>query len=238
MEPLEKMKTLRLNGMYQMWQSLTETHRHLELDLQEGLKLLLQAEEENRQTRRLERLRKAAGFRYQASLEEIDFTTERNLDKSTILSLGDGQFIEQGRPVLITGATGTGKSFIASALGHQACSLGYKTLYFNMQKLMEKIKIARAEGTFMKLIKKISKHRLLILDDFGMQSLSKQESLDLLEIIEDRHGVNSTIVSSQLPVDKWYDIIDENTVADAIMDRLVHGSYRIELKGKSLREKM
>ena len=124
METLEKMKTLRLNGMYQMWQSLTETHRHLELDLQEGLKLLLQAEEENRQTKRLERLRKAAGFRYQASLEEIDFTTERNLNKSTILSLGNGQFIKQGQCVLITGATGTGKSFIASALGHQACILG------------------------------------------------------------------------------------------------------------------
>lgn len=238
MEPLEHMKTLRLHGMSQMWQSLTETRRHLELDLQEGLKLLLQAEEEKRQTRRLERLQKSAGFRYQASLEEIDFSGDRQLDKSTILTLGNGQFIEQGDCVLITGATGTGKSFIATALGQKACSLGYKTLYFNMQKLMEKIRIARAEGTFMKFISQISKHALLILDDFGLQTLSNQESLDLLEIIEDRHGMKSTIVSSQLPVDKWYDIIGENTVADAIMDRLVHGSYRIELKGKSLREKM
>jgi DNA replication protein DnaC len=238
MQALEKMKDLRLSGMYQMWHSLTQSHRHLELDLQEGLELLLQAEEENRQAKRLERLRKAAGFRYQASLEEIDFGSNRGLDKSTILSLGDGQFIEKGACILITGATGTGKSFIASALGHQACSLGYKTLYFNMQKLMEKLKIARAEGTYMKLTSKISKHALLILDDFGLQKLNHQQRLDLLEIIEDRHGVKSTIISSQLPVEKWYDIIGDSTVADAIMDRLVHGSKRIELKGKSLREKM
>lgn len=238
MEIQEKMNSMRLRGMATSWESLVENRQHLDLDLEEGLGILLQAEEEDRQYRRLERLKKAAGFLYQAAIEELNFDKKRGMDKQKILKLSDCHFIKKGESVLITGPTGAGKSHLASALGHQACSMGYKTYYFNMQKFLSQLKVSRADGSILKLHKKIGKQHLLILDDFGLQPLNERERLDLLDIIEDRHGRKSTIISSQLPVNKWYDIIGENTVADAIMDRISHHSHRIELKGESLRKNM
>lgn len=161
----------------------------------------------------------------------------RGLDQTLMSSLTGGDYLAKGEPVLITGATGCGKSFIASALGHQACAQGYKVAYFNSQKLMQKTKIARLEGTIYKFFDKMVKTDLLILDDFGLTPLEKQQGVDLLELIEDRHGKKSIIIASQLPVASWFDIIGEATIADAILDRLVHTSYRIELKGESLRKK-
>jgi DNA replication protein DnaC len=137
----------------------------------------------------------------------------------------------------ITGSTGCGKSFLASALGHQACAQGHKVAYYNVQKLLLKTKISRIEGTILKFFEFISKTDLLILDDFGLTHLEQQQQLDLMEMIEDRHGTSSTIIASQLPVSSWYDVIGEETIADAILDRLVHTSYRVELKGESLRKK-
>ena len=231
-----QMGSLRLHGMLANWQAMQETRRHHELTLSEGLEMLLQAENQDRDNRRFERLKKAARFRYQASIEEISFDTVRGLDKDLITSMASCEFISKGDGVIITGATGCGKSFIASALGHQACNHGYKVLYFNLQKLLLKTKMARIEGTIYKLMENIAKTSLLILDDFGLMHLEGQQQLDLMEIIEDRHGKASTIIASQLPIGSWFDVISEATIADAILDRLIHSSYRIELSGPSLRK--
>ncbi|MGJ1412847.1 IS21-like element helper ATPase IstB, partial [Sphingobacterium thalpophilum] len=197
----------------------------------------LQAESDERDEKRFERLKQNAGFRYQASIEEINMVATRGLDKGLITTLATGEYIKKGDPILISGATGCGKSFLSSALGHHACAQGYKVLYFNLQKLLLKTKMARLEGTLHKLMDRISKTDLLIVDDFGLVNLDQQQRLDLMEIIEDRHAKASTIIASQLPVASWYDVIGEDTIADAILDRLIHGSYRIELKGESLRKK-
>ena len=228
---------LRLHGMNRSWKALLETRRQSELSLEEGLEILLQAEVQDRENRRFDRLQKNARFRYQASVEEIRYDASRGIDKSIIARLATGQYLDKGESVLITGATGCGKSFIASALGHQACAQGYKVAYFNTQKLLMKTKMARAEGTIFKLFEGLSKTNLLILDDFGLTHLQQQQQLDLMEIIEDRHAKSSTIIASQLPVSNWFDVIGEETIADAILDRLVHTSHRIELKGESLRRK-
>jgi len=231
-----QLNQLRLNGMGRNWKALLETRRHHELSLEEGLEILLQAETQDRENRRFGRLQKNARFRYQASIEEIRYDTSRGIDKALITRLATGEYISKGESVLVTGATGCGKSFLASALGHQACAQGHKVLYFNALKLMMKTKMARAEGSIFKFFEGISKSPLLIIDDFGLTHLEKQQQLDLLEIIEDRHAKASTIIASQLPVANWFDIMGEETIADAILDRLVHTSHRIELKGESLRK--
>jgi DNA replication protein DnaC len=233
-----QLKELRLHGMHQSWQSLVETRRHHELTLEEGLEILLQAELQQRTNNRFERLRKTARCRYQASIEEIVFDASRGLDKSQVSQLVTGEYITKGEPVLITGATGCGKSFLASALGHNACAQGHKVAYYNVQKLLIKTKMARVDGTIYKLFEQLAKTDLLVMDDFGLTHLEKQQQLDLMEIIEDRHARTATIIASQLPVSSWYNIIGEETIADAILDRLVHTSHRIELKGESLRKKM
>lgn len=231
-----QMGQLRLHGMSRNWKAMLETHRHNELSLEEGLEILLQSEILDRENRRFDRLQKSARFRYQASIEEIRYDTSRGIDKTLITRLATGEYLSRGESVLITGATGCGKSFIASALGHQACAQGHKVAYFNTQKLLMKTKMARAEGSSFKLFENISKVTLLILDDFGLTHLEQQQQLDLMEMIEDRHAKTSTIIASQLPVSSWFDVIGEETIADAILDRLVHTSHRLELKGESLRK--
>jgi len=229
---------LRLHGMNRGWKALLETRRQSELSLEEGLEILLQAEVQDRENRRFDRLQKNARFRYQASIEEIRYDASRGIDKALIARLATGEYLDKGESVLITGATGCGKSFIASALGHQACTQGYKVAYFNTQKLLMKTKMARVEGTIFKLFENISKATLLIIDDFGLTHLEQQQQLDLMEMIEDRHAKSSTIIASQLPVSSWFEVIGEETIADAILDRLVHTSHRLELKGESQRKKL
>lgn len=231
------MSQLRLHGMLASWQSLLETRTHQNLSLVEGLQHLLEAEHLERGHRRVQRLRKAAGFRYQASLEELTYSPSRGLNKNTVALLADGQYIDKGQAILITGPTGSGKSFLASALGHQACQLSYKVSYFNMQKLIQQLVLARADGSILKLLSKIEKSQLLILDDFGLKPLDNQQRLDLLDIVEDRHQKMATIIVSQLPVANWYDVIGDSTVADAILDRLIHTAHRVELGGESMRKK-
>jgi len=235
---LTQLTSLRLHGMARVWQNLQETRQLHETSLEEGIQLMLQSEEQQRINRRSERLCKNARFRYQASLEELHSNSSRGLEKALVNQLATGEYINQGQAVLITGATGCGKSFLASALGHHACAQGYKVAYYNLQKLLIKTKMARVDGSIYKLLEQISKTDLLVIDDFGLTHLEYQQQMDLMEIIEDRHAKKSTIIASQLPVASWYDVIGEETIADAILDRLVHSSFRIELKGDSLRKKL
>lgn len=229
---------LRLNGMRKTWQALLDTRRQHELSLTEGLQMLLDAELIERTNRRSDRLVKTAKFRYQATLEQIRYDTSRGLDKNLITDLATGQYIKDGASIIITGSTGCGKSYLASALGHQACAQGFKVAYYNVQKLMMKTRMARVDGSIYKFFEKTSKTDLLILDDFGLTHLEKQQQLDFMELIEDRHQSKATIIASQLPLPSWFDIIGEETIADAILDRLAHTSFKIELKGDSLRKKM
>lgn len=233
-----QMSRMRLHGMAATYQSLQETRQLHALSLEEGLELLLQSEDQERQNRRFKRLEYNAGFRYKASIEELKTDASRGVDKQLIATLTTGDYIAKGTSVLITGATGCGKSFMASALGNQACMQGYTVAYFNTQKLMLKMKMNRLDGSIFKVFEKLSKTQLLILDDFGLTHLEQQQQMDLMELIEDRHGKMATIIASQLPVASWYEVIGEETIADAILDRLIHTSYRIEIKGESLRKKL
>jgi DNA replication protein DnaC len=232
-----KLRQMRLTGMARGWQALKETRQVHELSFGEGLEILIQREEEERKNNRFIRMIKGARFRYQASLEELSYEPSRGLNKSMIASLATCQYITKGESVLITGATGCGKSYLASALGHQACLYGHSVIYSNTQKFMLRTKMARADGTILKYFDKIANASLLILDDFGLTKMDQQQQFDLMEVIEDRHGKASTIIVSQLPPASWFDVISETTIADAILDRLVHSSNIIELKGESLRKK-
>jgi DNA replication protein DnaC len=232
----QKMSQMKLYGMQQAYHTLLEQNQHHSLTNDETVNLLIQAEWEERENRKVNRFLKGARFRYQASIEEIDFTKNRNMDKTFMLRLAGCSFIKRKEDILITGPTGVGKSYMASAIGHQACQNGYKVLYFNSQKLFSRLKMSKADGSYQKEINKIEKQDLLILDDFGLQSLDNYNRNTLMEIIEDRHARKSTIISSQLPIASWYDVIGESTIADAILDRLVHKAHRMELKGESMRK--
>ena len=170
-------------------------------------------------------------------MEEITASNSRNIDKNTIGRLASCDFINQKQNILVTGSTGVGKSFIATAIGYKACTIGYKVMYFSINKLFSKLKMAKADDSYLKEIDRIEKQDLIILDDFGLQTLDNLKRQDFMEIIEDRHGKRSTIIASQLPVSAWHEVIGEQTIADAILDRMVHNSLRIDLKGESLRRK-
>jgi DNA replication protein DnaC len=234
---LNKMSHMKLLGMLRSYQNMLGNHLHNDLTHDEVVETLVQAEWEDRENKKINRHLRLAKFRYGACIEEINFAARRGLDKSQVLRLSDGSFLEKKENILITGATGVGKSYLSSALGHQACQLGYRTLYFNTQKLFTRLKMLKADGSYVREISRIEKYDLLILDDFGLAPLDSVARMILLEIIEDRHNRKSTIISSQLPVAKWYEVIGESTIADAILDRMVHTAHRIDLKGESLRKK-
>ncbi len=233
----QQMRSLRLVGMAQAWKELELNRQLSDLSINDGLTLLLQAELREKTSKRFDRLIKNAHFRYQAAMEEIICSAARNLDKSLIEELSTINYIAKGIPILICGASGSGKSFLASALGHQACYLGKKVAYYNTQKLIAKLRMSRVDGTYFNFLEKTAKTDVLILDDFGLMPLQGQELIDMMEIIEDRHGLKSTIIASQIPFAKWYEVMGEATIADAILDRLIHTAYKIELKGENLRKK-
>ena len=236
-ETLEKMSLMRLRGMKQAYSLHLETGHSSKMTEDELVAIMVETEYADRQNRKTERLLNNARFRYNASVEEIEFSSERNLDKSMILRLASCNFIKSNKNIIISGPTGAGKSYIASALGHQACMLGYKVLYFNIGKMFSRLRMLQADTSDIKEKLKIEKMDLLILDDFGLQTLDAENRLTLLEIIEDRHERKSTIITSQLPVVSWHEVIGDPTIADAILDRIVHSSIRIEIKGGSMRKK-
>ena len=236
-QSLEKMGAMRLLGMQLAFKSFVDNPLPMEYTHDELVHHLVQSEWDDRHWRMQQRNVKKASFRYQATLEQLDYTQERGLDKTQLQRLSTCGFIKKGQDLFITGSTGTGKSFLASALGHQACLLGYRVFYANTIKLMSQLKIAKGAGTHLKQLDRIEKQDVLILDDFGVQPLDAGSRALLLDIIEDRHGKRTTIITSQLPVKKWHEVIGEKTLADAILDRIVHQSLRIELYGESLRKK-
>jgi DNA replication protein DnaC len=237
-ESLEMMNRMRLLGMHRSFKNTLETEQTQSFTNDELVHHLVQNEWDDRRHRMVQRSLKNANFRYRAAIEQLDYTEGRGLDKNQIQRLSTCDFIKNGEDLFITGSTGTGKSFLASALGQQACLLGYKVLYANTAKLMSHLKMAKADGAHLRELSKIEKQDALILDDFGVQPFDAGSRALLLDIIEDRHGKRTTIITAQVPVRKWHDIIGEKTVADAIMDRIVHQSIRIELYGESLRKKL
>ena len=237
-QTIEKMKGMRLIAMAGMYQHHLQNNLFNDSTPDEYISLLTDHEWEDRQNKKIQRLLKQAAFRQKATIVDIDYTSARNLDKNMFARLSSLDFITKKENLILTGASGVGKSYLAQALGHQACLMGLKTQYFITARLFNRLKLAKVDGTYNKELKKLMKLDLLILDDFGLTPLDKKQQMDLMEIMEDRHAKSSTIIASQLPVSNWYDVIGEATIADAILDRLVHTSHRIELKGKSLRKKL
>ncbi|OGS18807.1 MAG: ATP-binding protein [Elusimicrobia bacterium RIFOXYA2_FULL_40_6] len=233
----EKMQQMKLHGMLRAFKSTMESGMKKTLTADELLAHLIDAEWDDRHNRKMGRLIKSAKFRYQSSIEQIDFQLNRNLDKNTVLRFSDCAWVEKKQDIIITGPTGSGKSFLATAVAHQGCMHGFRVLYFSCSKLFSQLKLAKADGTYQNELKRIQKQDIIIIDDFGLHPFDLQSRLAMLEVMEDRHGRKSTVIASQFPVNSWHDIIGEPTIADAICDRIIHNAFRIELKGESIRKK-
>lgn len=234
---VEKMRKMKFFGMLRAFKATLEDKQHEKYTADEMISHLIETEYDERQNRNIANKTKSAKFRYKASVEEIVFDDARSIDRNQVLRFADCGYITNFENILITGSTGVGKSYLASALGHQACSLGYRVLYQNTPKLFSRMKMAKADGTYLREIAKFERQQLLILDDFGLQPLDAASRSSLMEIIEDRYGKGSIIITSQVPIAKWYDVIGEKTVADAILDRIIHSAHRVELSGESMRKK-
>lgn len=233
---LEKLHTLRLTGMLK---ALSEQQQMPDIDhlgFEERLGLLIDREMTERENRRLETRLKKAKLRHACCVEDLNFRAARGLDKALILSLAACAWIARGLNVLICGPTGVGKSYLACALGHKACLEGYSVLYLRLPRLFEELRLAKADGRYGKLMLGYARTDLLILDDWGLTPMTDPQRRDLLELLEDRYGKRSTIVTSQLPVSAWHEAVGDPTLADAILDRLVHNAHKIELKGDSMRK--
>lgn len=235
-ETLEKMRQTRLQGMYNAFKTSMESFKTESMTTDQFVAWLVSNEWDDRCNRMIERLIKQASFRYKASLEEVDYSLERGLERNLLERLAELSFVKESRDLFITGSSGTGKSYIATALGYRACQKGMKVLYANTARLMGQLKMAKAKGTILQELKKIERADLLVLDDFGIQPFDAGGRMNLMDIVEDRHGKKSTLITSQVPVKDWYDIIGEKTIADAVLDRIVHQAIRIELHGDFIRK--
>lgn len=234
-QTIEKLKQLRLGAMADLHLHHLKNNQLAGITSDEYLALLTDHEWEARQNTKISGLLRSASFKQDASVAGISYTAGRNLDKNMFNRIAALDFIAKKENVIVTGASGTGKSYLSQALGHQACLMGYRVQYANTARMFTKLRLAKADGTYIKELKKLNKIELLILDDFGLQPFDNQARESLMDIIDDRYNQSSAIVSSQIPVSAWYDIIGEGTIADAILDRLVNSSHRIDLKGDSMR---
>jgi DNA replication protein DnaC len=233
---IDQLQELKLHGMAKAYEAITCQPVHLHPEPHEMVALLAEAEIQSKLHYRTQLFLRLARLRYAVLPEQIHCSVGRNLSKEQLLLLCEGSFIRQGETVLISGSTGSGKSYLACALGRQACILGYKTLYYSMSRFLETLATSRVDGSYVKLLNLIARIPVLIFDDFGLQELDHQAKLTILQILEDRYSKAATIITSQLPFKKWYDYIDDPTLADAIMDRLSARVHKIELKGESLRK--
>jgi DNA replication protein DnaC len=234
---LEKLKQMKFSGMARAFEEQLSSADFESLSFAERVGMLIDRELAERENRRLQSRLRSAKLRQQACIEDIDYQQPRGLDRSLIKSLAAGQWLKDHLNILICGLTGTGKTYIACALGHRTCMEGFSVLYYRCPRLFRELAVARGDGRYSRLINTIAKADLLIIDDWGLSTLTDQERGDLLEILEDRHGLRSTIVAGQLPLEHWHEAIGNPTLADAILDRLVHNAYQINLKGESMRKK-
>lgn len=235
---INQLNALRLLGMVDALKHQTEQpHTYEELSFTERLALLVNSETTARDQRKIERLLKQARLRTSGHPNDLDYSAKRGLHKDGVAQLLSFDWVNKGRNLLIEGPTGTGKTYLACTLGNSACEHGISTRYFRLGRLLEQLAMAHGDGSFGKLLIQLQKTELLILDDWGLEPLSRQNRTDLLEVIEDRHGRGSTLITSQLPTTHWHDIIGDPTLADAILDRLIHNAHRITLKGESMRKK-
>jgi DNA replication protein DnaC len=234
---LEQLKELKLLGMSRSYEAVLQLPVNQHPEAHHLIAQLSEAERQSRVQYKTQLYLKLSKLRYAGSLEEISYGASRNLAKEQILQLADCSYIDRSENILISGATGAGKSFLACALGHQACAMGYKTLYLNLNRFTERIMVAKLDGSFVRLLNQLDKVSLLILDDFGLAPMDQNTRLALLQILEDRYNKKSVVIASQLPINKWHEYIAEPTLADAIMDRLMTNAHRFELKGESMRKK-
>lgn len=236
---LDQLADLKLKGFKEAFIQQNQNPDYLHMPFEERLAHMLDSEVVSRKNDRLKRYLRASKLKYKdAFLSDIEYAASRNLTRQMMASLTTNQWIEQGRNMIITGATGTGKTYIACALAHNAMLSGYNAYYARISKLLSEIKLSRADGSYLSFLKRMTRVRLLILDDLGVSPMDAREAQELLEVIEERTGFGSIIVTSQLPVDHWYDYLNNGTVADAVLDRVVHNAYRLDLKGESMRKKM
>jgi len=235
-QTIEKLYAMKLHGMAEAFQEQLQQPDITDLAFEERLGLLVDRQWTWQEDRRMRRLLANAKLKINACLEDIDFRAPRALDKSVILKLGGCDWILRAHNVIITGPTGVGKTYLACALANRACRMGYSAFYIRIPKLFQDLAIARGDGSYPKVLKKLTKAKILILDDLGLAPMNAQERRDLLEVVEDRHGLTSTLVTAQLPIESWHENIRDPTIADAILDRLVHNAYKINLKGESMRK--
>ena len=237
-ETYEKLISMRMHGLAAAFDDYLKERRHDKLTFEERFGLMVDREWTERQERKLKRRLTGAKLREPACVEDINYRHPRNLDRSVMQRLATCRWIAEHENVVFTGATGLGKTWLACALAQKACREGYTSIYVRVPRLLHALQIARADGTYIKELARLAKAQVLILDDLGISPIGDLERRDLLEVLEDRHGVRSTIVTSQIPVNKWHDTIGDPTIADAFLDRLLHRAHRIELKpGPSLRPK-
>lgn len=235
---LDQLNDLRLGGMARHYQAVMQLPVHQLPDAHTLIASLADAEYLYRNHAKIQLYLRLGKLRYPATLEQLKYDPSRNLAKDHIIPLIDCEWIKRAENILITGPTGSGKSFLACAFGHQACLMGYRVLYFNMNRLIEKIICAKLDGSLPKLLAHLEKMHLIILDDFGITPLDQNTRLAILQILEDRYGKKSILIASQIPVAKWYDYIADPTLADAILDRIMAQNHRFELKGESLRRQL